>query len=159
MLEEIGIGTAPIQLALQRELKNLPKIAGDVNTARSYASAPLTEAVEKGQQISQDMQDDYISTEHLLLGLAAVGKPATFKQFLKNFELSAKKIRETLTNLRGGQKVSSKTPENSFRALKKYGIDLVEQAKAGKLDPVIGRDAEIRRVIRILSRKTKTIRY
>ena len=119
LLEEIGIGTAPIQLALQRELKNLPKIAGDVNTARSYASAPLTEAVEKGQQISQDMQDDYISTEHLLLGLAAVGKPATFKQFLKNFELSEKKIKETLTNLRGGQKVSSKTPENSFRALKK----------------------------------------
>ena len=155
LLEEMGIGTAPIQLALQRELKNLPKIAGDVNTARSYASAPLTEAVEKGQQISQDMQDDYISTEHLLLGLAAVGKPATFKQFLKNFELSEKKIKETLTNLRGGQKVSSKTPENSFRALKKYGIDLVEQAKAGKLDPVIGRDAEIRRVIRILSRKTK----
>ena len=155
LLEEIGIGTAPIQLALQRELKNLPKIAGDVNTARSYASASLTEAVEKGQQISQDMQDDYISTEHLLLGLAAVGKPATFKQFLKNFELSEKKIKETLTKLRGGQKVSSKTPENSFRALKKYGIDLVEQAKAGKLDPVIGRDAEIRRVIRILSRKTK----
>ena len=98
LLEEMGIGTAPIQLALQRELKNLPKIAGDVNTARSYASAPLTEAVEKGQQISQDMQDDYISTEHLLLGLAAVGKPATFKQFLKNFELSEKKIKETLTN-------------------------------------------------------------
>ena len=155
LLEEMGIGTAPLQLALQRELKNLPKIAGDVNTARSYASVALTEAVEKGQQISKDMQDDYVSTEHLLLGLVSVGKPATFKQFLKNFELSEKKIKETLSNLRGGQKVSSKTPENSFRALKKYGIDLVDQAKAGKLDPVIGRDAEIRRVIRILSRKTK----
>ena len=155
LLEEMGVGTAPVQLALQRELKNLPKIAGDVNTSRSYASAALTEAVEKGQQISKDMQDDYISTEHLLLGLASVGKPATFKQFLKNFELSEKKIKETLQKLRGGQKVTSRTPENSFRALKKYGIDLVEQAKAGKLDPVIGRDAEIRRVIRILSRKTK----
>ena len=155
LMEEMGIGTAPVQLALQRELKNLPKIAGDVNTARSYASTALTEAVEKGQDISKDMQDDYISTEHLLLGLASVGKPATFKQFLKNFDLSEKKIKETLKNLRGGQKVTSKTPENSFRALKKYGIDLVEQAKAGKLDPVIGRDTEIRRVIRILSRKTK----
>jgi ATP-dependent Clp protease ATP-binding subunit ClpB len=101
------------------------------------------------------MQDDYISTEHLLLGLTAVGKPATFKQFLKNFDLSDKKIKDTLKNLRGGQKVSSRTPENSFRALRKYGIDLVEQAKSGKLDPVIGRDSEIRRVIRILSRKTK----
>ena len=155
LMDEMGIGTAPVQLALQRELKNLPKIAGDVNTARSYASAALTEAVEKGQDLSKEMQDDYVSTEHLLLGLVCVGKPATFKQFFKSFELSEKKIRKTLESLRGGQKVTSKTPENSFRALKKYGIDLVEQAKAGKLDPVIGRDSEIRRVIRILSRKTK----
>ena len=155
LMDEMGIGTAPVQLALQRELKNLPKIAGDVNTARSYASAALTEAVEKGQDLSKEMQDDYVSTEHLLLGLVCVGKPATFKQFFKSFELSEKKIRKTLESLRGGQKVTTKTPENSFRALKKYGIDLVEQAKAGKLDPVIGRDSEIRRVIRILSRKTK----
>ena len=155
LLEEMGIGTPPVQLALQRELKNLPKIAGDVNTSRSYASAALTEGVEKAQKVSKDMQDDYISTEHLLIGLASVGKPATFKQFLKNFELSEKKIKETLQKLRGGQKVTSRTPENSFRALKKYGIDLVEQVKAGKLDPVIGRDSEIRRVIRSLSRKTK----
>jgi ATP-dependent Clp protease ATP-binding subunit ClpB len=154
-MEEMGIGTAPIQLALQRELKNLPKIAGNVNTARSYASAALTESVEKSQQLSKEMQDDYVSTEHLLLGLAQVKKPATFKQFLKNFEITEKKVLETLKSLRGGQKVTSKTPENSFRALKKYGIDLVEQAKSGKLDPVIGRDSEIRRVIRILSRKTK----
>ena len=149
------MGTAPVQLALQRELKNLPKIAGNVNTARSYASSALTEAVEKGQEISREMQDDYVSTEHLLLGLSALDKPATFKQFLKNFELSPKKIKEAILKIRGGQKVSSKTPENSFQALKKYGIDLVEQAKSGKLDPVIGRDSEIRRVIRILSRKTK----
>ena len=155
LMEEIGIGTAPVQLSLQRELKNLPKIGGDVNTARSYASNALTEAVEKGQVISKDMQDDYVSTEHLLLGLVSVAKPATFKQFLKNFELTEKKIKKILESLRGGQKVTTKTPENSFRALKKYGIDLVEQAKSGKLDPVIGRDSEIRRVIRILSRKTK----
>ncbi len=155
IMEEMGIGTAPIQLALHRELKNLPKIAGNVNTARSYASAALTESVEKGQLLSAEMQDDYVSTEHLLLGLASVKKPSAFEQFLKNFEISEKKVLATLASLRGGQKVTSKTPENSFRALKKYGIDLVEQAKSGKLDPVIGRDMEIRRVIRILSRKTK----
>ncbi|MBT3540406.1 MAG: ATP-dependent chaperone ClpB [Opitutae bacterium] len=155
LLDEMGVGIAPVQLALQRELKNLPKIAGDINTSRSYASVALTEAIEKGQKVSVEMQDDYVSTEHLLLGLASVGKPATFTQFLKNFDLSEKKIKETLQNLRGGQKINSRTPENSFRALKKYGIDLVEQAKSGKLDPVIGRDSEIRRVIRILSRKTK----
>ena len=89
------------------------------------------------------------------MGLSSVGKPATFQQFLKNFDLTQKKIRETIVKMRSGQKVTSKTPENTFRALKKYGIDLVEQAKSGKLDPVIGRDSEIRRVIRILSRKTK----
>lgn len=155
LLDEMGVGIAPVQLGLQRELKNLPKIAGDINTSRSYASVALTEAIEKGQKVSVQMQDDYVSTEHLLLGLASVGKPATFTQFLKNFDLSEKKIKETLQNLRGGQKINSRTPENSFRALKKYGIDLVEQAKSGKLDPVIGRDSEIRRVIRILSRKTK----
>ena len=155
LLDEMGVGTAPIQLALQRELKNLPRIAGNINTARSYASGALTEAVEKGQQISRDMQDDYVSTEHLLLGLSSVGKPSTFQQFFKNFNLSEKKIKEAILKVRGGQKVTSKTPENSFRALRKYGIDLVEQAKSGKLDPVIGRDSEIRRVIRILSRKTK----
>ena len=155
LMDEMGVGTAPVQLALQRELKNLPKISGNINTSRSYASASLTEAVEKGQEISREMQDDYVSTEHLLLGLSALGKPATFQQFLKNFNLSQKKIKEVILRIRGGQKVTSKTPENSFRALKKYGIDLVEQAKSGKLDPVIGRDSEIRRVIRILSRKTK----
>lgn len=155
LLDEMGVGIAPVQLGLQRELKNLPKIAGDINTSRSYASVALTEAIEKGQKVSVEMQDDYVSTEHLLLGLASVGKPATFTQFLKNFDLSEKKIKQTLQNLRGGQKINSRTPENSFRALKKYGIDLVEQAKSGKLDPVIGRDSEIRRVIRILSRKTK----
>ncbi len=155
LMDEMEVGTAPIQLALQREFKNLPKISGNVNTARSYASTALTEAVEKGQEISREMEDDYVSTEHLLLGLASVGRPSTFQQFLKNFNLSEKKIKEAILKVRGGQKVTSKTPENSFRALKKYGIDLVEQAKSGKLDPVIGRDSEIRRVIRILSRKTK----
>ena len=155
LMDEMGVGTSPVQLALQRELKNLPKISGNINTSRSYASASLTEAVEKGQELSREMQDDYVSTEHLLLGLSALGKPATFQQFLKNFNLSQKKIKEVILRIRGGQKVTSKTPENSFRALKKYGIDLVEQAKSGKLDPVIGRDSEIRRVIRILSRKTK----
>ena len=81
LLEEVGVGTAPVQLALHRELKNLPKIAGDVNTARSFASAGLTEAVEKGQDISKDMQDDYISTEHLLLGLVSVGNRRPLSNF------------------------------------------------------------------------------
>ena len=102
----------------------MPKIAGDVNTARSYASAALTEA-EKGQKISKEMQDDYISTEHLLLGLASVGKPATFKQFLKNLNLRRKNYK-TLDSLRVGKSGIENSGEFAF-ALKKYGR-LVEQA-------------------------------
>ena len=155
LLEEMGIGAAAVQLSLERELGGLPKIAGNVNTARSYASQALTEAVEKSHSVSAAMEDDYVSTEHLFLGLITVGKPTSLTKFFKNFGLSEKKVHKALEEMRGGQKVTSKTPENTFRALKKYGIDLVEQAKSGKLDPVIGRDTEIRRVIRILSRKTK----
>ena len=155
LMDEMGVGTAPVQLALQRELKNLPKISGNINTSRSYASAPLTEAVEKGQEISREMQDDYVSTEHLLLGLSALGKPATFQQFLKNFNLSQKKIKEVILQIRGGQKVTSKTPENSFPGIEKVWYRFGGAGKIRKLDPVIGRDSEIRRVIRILSRKTK----
>ena len=155
LLEEMGIGAAAVQLSLERELGGLPKIAGNVNTARSYASQALTEAVEKSHSVSAAMEDDYVSTEHLFLGLITAGKLASLIKFFKNFGLSEKKVRKALEEMRGGQRVTSKTPENTFRALKKYGIDLVEQAKSGKLDPVIGRDAEIRRVIRILSRKTK----
>ncbi|MFP6887251.1 MAG: ATP-dependent chaperone ClpB [Opitutales bacterium] len=155
LLEDMGIVASAVQLAVERELGGLPKIAGDVNTARSYASQAITEVVEKAQALSSEMEDDYVSTEHLFLGLLAVGKPASLAKFFKNFGLSEKKVRKALEEMRGGQRVTSKTPENTFRALKKFGIDLVEQAKAGKLDPVIGRDSEIRRVIRILSRKTK----
>ncbi|MFP6854376.1 MAG: Clp protease N-terminal domain-containing protein, partial [Opitutales bacterium] len=155
LLDEMGVGVAPLQLSLQRELEKLPKISGNVDTARSYVSSNLTEVIEKAQVVSREMEDDYVSTEHLLLGLVIVRKPLALATFFKNFGLTEKKIREALKEIRGGQRVTSKTPENTFRALRKFGIDLVEQAKAGKLDPVIGRDAEIRRVIRILSRKTK----
>jgi ATP-dependent Clp protease ATP-binding subunit ClpB len=155
LLDEMGVGASAVQLGLQRELDSLPKISGNVDTARSYASSTLSEIIEKAQALSKEMEDDYISTEHLLFGLVEVGKPAPLGRFLKNFGLGKKSIREALKKLRGGQRVTSKTPENIFRALKKFGIDLVQQARDGKLDPVIGRDAEIRRVIRILSRKTK----
>ena len=155
LFDEMGMGVSSVQLGLQRELEKLPKISGNIDTARSYTSAALSEVVEKAQVLSSEMEDDYISTEHLLLGLVEVGKPVALNRFFKNFEVSKKKLRKALEQLRGGQRVISKTPENTFRALKKFGIDLVEQAKSGKLDPVIGRDAEIRRVIRILSRKTK----
>lgn len=155
LLDEMGVGSSAVQLAMQRELDDLPKISGDVATARSFVSKPLSEAVDKAQSFSKKMEDDYASTEHLLLGLVSVGKPSSLGEFFKNLGLNEKKLLETIEKLRGGQRLTSKNPENTFQALKKFGVDLVEQGKAGKLDPVIGRDAEIRRVIRILSRKTK----
>ena len=91
LLEDMGVGSAPIQLALQRELQNLPKIAGNVNTARSYASSALTEAVKKGQSISNEMQDDYVSTEHLLLGFLPLENPPHLNSFSKTLSSPKRK--------------------------------------------------------------------
>ena len=154
LMEEMGIGTTPVQLALQRELKNLPKIAGDVNTARSYASAALTEAVEKGQAISKEMQDDYIGTEHLSWSCKVLVSLQLSSNSLKTLNLP-RKDQKNSGKSSWGTKGNIQDPGEFLPCIKKYGIDLVEQAKSGKLDPVIGRDSEIRRVIRILSRKTK----
>ena len=85
LLDDMGVGIAPVQLGLQRELKNLPKIAGDINTSRSYASSALTEAIEKGQKVSVEMQDDYVSTEHLLLGFSECGQTRHFYAISEKF--------------------------------------------------------------------------
>ena len=114
LFDEMGIGSSAVQLGLRRELDNLPKISGNVDTARSYASSTLSEVIEKAQVSSKEMEDDYVSTEHLLLGLVEVGKPAALGRFLKNFGLGKKSIREALKKLRGGQRVTTKTPENTL---------------------------------------------
>ena len=101
------------------------------------------------------MKDEYVSVEHLFLGLLDVAKPETFAKYLKSFGLDRARVLEALKALRGNQRVTSDNPEATYAALEKYGIDLVAQARKGKLDPVIGRDDEIRRTVRILSRRTK----
>ena len=155
LLERMQITPSALQLAVQRELDKLPKASGSVNASQVYISSALQKAFAEAEQQKALLKDDFVSTEHLFLGLLKASSAGKFGQLLGQFELDYDKVLEVLKSIRGSQKVTSRNPESTFEALEKYGIDLVELARKGKMDPVIGRDSEIRRVIRILSRKTK----
>ena len=119
-----------------------------------YISNDLDRALNAAEQQAKQMKDEYISVEHVFLGiLQRPGKAAS--EIFKTFGITTEKFMKQLSTVRGNQRVTSDNPEDTYNALKKYGQDLVEMAKAHKLDPVIGRDTEIRNVIRILSRKRK----
>ena len=155
LLERLQITPSAVLLATRREIENLPKATGSVNVSQVYISSELQKAIAQAGKEKASLKDEYISTEHLLLGLLGADAKGKLGQFFQRFGLERGKVLEALKAMRGSQKVSSRNPESTFEALSKYGIDLVEQARKGKMDPVIGRDSEIRRVIRILSRKTK----
>ncbi|CAA6676651.1 MULTISPECIES: ATP-dependent chaperone ClpB [unclassified Lentimonas] len=155
LLERLQITPSAVQLATEREIDKLPKATGSVNVSQVYVSSALQKAIAQADKEKTALKDEYVSTEHLFLGLLAADTKGKLGQFFKQFTLDRDKVFEVLKSLRGGQNVTSRNPETTFEALEKYGIDLVEQARKGKMDPVIGRDDEIRRVIRILSRKTK----
>ena len=155
LLERLQITPAALQLAAKREIEKLPKVSGSVNVSQVYVSSALQGVFTRADDEKTKLNDEYLSTEHLFLGLLGVEPNSKFGQFLQQFELDRDKVVEALKAMRGSQNVTSRNPESTFEALQKYGIDLVEQARKGKMDPVIGRDDEIRRVIRILSRKTK----
>ncbi|MFU8847772.1 MAG: ATP-dependent chaperone ClpB [Opitutales bacterium] len=154
LLERTGLTASALQLAARRELDALPKASGSINASQVYISASLQKALAAAQKAKESLGDDFVSTEHLFLGLieTASGKLA---KFFQQFGIERDKFLAVLKETRGNQRVNSRNPETTFEALEKYGIDLVELARKGKMDPVIGRDDEIRRVIRILSRKTK----
>ena len=155
LLERLQITPAAVQLATQREIDKLPKATGSVNVSQIYVSSALQQAISQADKEKNMLKDEFVSTEHLFLGLLSAESSSKLGQFFEQFTLDHNKVLEILKTLRGGQSVTSRNPETTFEALEKYGIDLVEQARKGKMDPVIGRDEEIRRVIRILSRKTK----
>ncbi len=136
---------------LNRELEKLPSVE---NASDLYMSRNGQQLFVKAEDIQKKFSDDYLSVEHLYLALFKVSDEPT-KRVLNTHNVSEKAFRDTLDSVRKNQKVDSQNPEASYNALEKYGRDLVKQAKDGKLDPVIGRDGEIRRVIRILSRRTK----
>ena len=153
LLNHLQIAPSAVVLAVNREIDKLTSVSG--GSGQLSASQDLQAALSAAEQAARRRQDEYISTEHLLLGLLAVARPAALKALLESFDLDSKRVEEALRETRGDQRVTTENPEASFEALAKYGEDLVEKARDNKLDPVIGRDEEIRRVIRILSRKTK----
>ena len=155
LLERLQITPAAVQLATEREIDKLPKATGSVNVSQVYVSSALQQVISQADQQKTKLKDEFVSTEHLFLGLLSAEANSKLGKFFAQFTLDHDKVLEVLKSLRGGQRVTSRNPETTFEALEKYGIDLVEQARKGKMDPVIGRDEEIRRVIRILSRKTK----
>ncbi len=156
VLEKMGLQVSALELALEREIAKLPRVTGSVDASRIFISPELGTSITAAEQAKERMGDDYISTEHLFLGLvSAAGKSGAYLSYFKSFGITEKGVMEAIQSLRGAQRVTSANPEQTIQALKKYGVDLVELARSGKMDPVIGREEEIRRVIRILSRKTK----
>jgi len=151
LLQKIGVPPAKLQSELEHDLSRRHKVEGGTEI---YASPTLRKALDAAQSEATRLKDDYISTEHLLLGLLSDGGPALKKIFQAN-GLKRDTVLKALADLRGNQRVTDPNPEAKFQALDKYGRDLTALARQGKIDPVIGRDEEIRRVMQVLTRRTK----
>lgn len=153
LIEAAGGDPQAIGAAVRNALVALPSASGS-STSQPQASRQLTAAIAQAEKEMQQMGDEYVSTEHLLIGIAA-SKPSQSAEILEKNGVTAASLRKAVPGVRGGAKVTSPDAEGSYKALEKYSTDLTAAAKEGKLDPVIGRDQEIRRVIQILSRRTK----
>ena len=153
LIEAAGGDPQAIGAAVRNALVALPSASGS-STSQPQASRQLTAAIAQAEKEMQQMGDEYVSTEHLLIGIAA-SKPNQSAEILGKNGVTAASLRKAVPGMRGGAKVTSPDAEGSYKALEKYSTDLTAAAKEGKLDPVIGRDQEIRRVIQILSRRTK----
>ena len=141
-----------VDRALGHALTSLPKAAGST-VSTPGASAALTRVLAKALDLISEMGDDYVATEHLLLALTIVD--TSVRSLLAEHGVTEDPLREAITAVRGNRKVTSQEAEATYEALEKYAVDLTARAEEGKLDPVIGRDAEIRRVVQVLSRRTK----
>ena len=152
---KMGIDANGMKSAVLKFIEGMPRVTGSGREAgKIYVSPDLDKAFTEAEHIAERMKDEYVSVEHLLLAL--VEKPdSDVSGILKSFGVDKNKLLSVLQDIRGNQRVTSQNPEETYDVLKKYGQDLVELARQNKLDPVIGRDSEIRSVIRILSRKTK----
>ncbi|MGZ9788824.1 ATP-dependent chaperone ClpB [Staphylococcus hominis] len=150
ILERANIDTDQLNQAYSEKLKHYPSVQGDNVQYGQYIGSKANELLNKAESYMKEYEDDYISMEHILR--AAMDIDETTQQFVGNKE---EVVKEIITKVRGGNHVTSQNPEVNYEALEKYGRDLVEEVRQGKMDPVIGRDEEIRNTIRILSRKTK----
>jgi ATP-dependent Clp protease ATP-binding subunit ClpB len=156
LLGKMGVSTDALKSAVIEELDRRPSQSGPgFEPDKVYLTQELSRAFVRAEEETTRLKDEYVSVEHLFLALLEGGLAAPIAQLLKDFGVTSESFLKTLTDLRGHQRVQSPNPESTYEALEKYGRDLVDDARMGKLDPVIGRDTEIRRVVRILSRKTK----
>src|SRR5262245_31085585 len=150
ILQKAGVSVDAVTVKLQRELDRLPRVTGDVEPRLTQR---LIKLIDSAESEAKKLKDEYVSVEHLLL--AAIDDTGIAGRTLKEFGLTRERLLSALREVRGSQRVTSQNPEETYQALEKYGRDLTQLARLGKLDPVIGRDEEIRRVIQVLSRRTK----
>jgi ATP-dependent Clp protease ATP-binding subunit ClpB len=156
LLPKLDASVEVLHDGLRKELETRPRISGaGADSSKLYASRRLSQLLLQAGEEARQLKDEYISVEHLLLAAAAEGERTAAGRLLHQQQLDPDKLLQGLAQIRGNQRVTSQDPDATYEALEKFGRDLVEAVKNGKLDPVIGRDEEIRRVIRILSRKTK----
>ncbi|MGF0312080.1 ATP-dependent chaperone ClpB [Rhodococcus sp. IEGM1428] len=156
LLEQAGAEVDALQSDLERELSRRPKVSGPgAGTGQVAITRRLSVLLDAAEREAKRLKDSYVSVEHLLMGLAEEGSATAAGRVLARHGITRDSFLTALTKVRGNQRVTSASPEGAYDALEKYGRDLVAEGRAGKLDPVIGRDAEIRRVTQILSRKTK----
>src|SRR5215471_10648213 len=153
LLEKIGVPPSKLKPDLERELARRHKVQG-ISGTDLFLSASLKKVLDAAASEAGKLKDDYISTEHLLLGLLDQGD-STLKKIFQAHGLKRDQILKALADLRGNQRVTDANPEDKFQALEKYGRDLTAMARQGKIDPVVGRDDEIRRVMQVLTRRTK----
>ena len=156
LLNKIGISHSNVKDRLDQILASFPRVSGPGMTPENfYISQELSKILVKAEEEMKLLKDEYLSVEHIVMGVLDSGDSTKVGKMFTDIGLTKEKFLKALTEIRGNQRVTSANPEQTYEALSKYGRDLVAYAKSGKLDPVIGRDNEIRRVMRILSRKTK----
>ena len=152
----MDVPVEPVISEVEKELERRPKVSGPgAEAGKVYVTQRFNRVLLKAKEEAARLKDEYVSVEHLLFAMMDEGASTPAGRILAQFKVTRERALSALTAIRGNQRVTSDNPETAYEALEKYGIDLVAQAQLGKLDPVIGRDAEIRRTIRILSRKTK----
>ena len=150
LLMKLGVHMGYMKVKVHEELEKIPKISG---MSQQYLSQSLLRILDEAEKEAKNLKDEYVSTEHILIALTIIS--SRISQLLKDNGVSKDNVFKALQTIRGGQRVVDQNPEDKYQALKRYGRQLNEEAKQGKLDPVIGREDEIRRVLQVLSRRTK----
>ena len=154
IFEKMEVDTEKLSLTVDKSLKSLPTLSGS-SVGRLVPSGEMNQALVRAEVEAKKLQDEFVSVEHLLMALTEEGSMGPAGKILVEMGVTRERLMNTINDVRGGQRVTSQNPEDTYEALEKYGTDLIQRARDGKLDPVIGRDDEIRRVIQVLSRRTK----